>query len=71
MLRSVAAAEPAVTVTETSGAVSMVVALIAMAISAAEPVRVFTAVALIATVVLPSSVFNAAAATDASVTVMV
>ena len=49
----------------------MPVEAIAIFTSATKPVSVPTAVAVIATVVLPSSVFNAAAATDASVTVMV
>ena len=60
-----------VTVALTVAAVSMVEALIAVAISAALPVSVPTEPALTFTVVLPSRVFRAAALTEESVTEMV
>ena len=60
-----------VTVALTAAAVSMVEALIAVAISAALPVRVFTPVAPTLTVVFPSMVLRAAASTDVSVTEIV
>ena len=49
----------------------MPVEAIAAFISATEPVSVVTAVAVMVTVVFPSSAFRAPAATDGSVTVIV
>ena len=63
-------AEPFVTVAATPAAVSMPLALIAVAISAAAPVRVPTEPAFTLTIVLPSSVFRSAAFTEPSLTVM-
>ena len=63
-------AEPFVTVAATPAAVSMPLALIAVAISPAEPVRVPTEPAFTLTIVLPSSVFRSAALTELSPTVM-
>ena len=60
-----------VTVAITAAPVSMVEALMAVAISAAPPVSVPTEPALTLTVVLVSSVLRAAASTDVSVTEMV
>ena len=71
VFRSAAEADPELIVTPTAEAVSMVAALIAVAISAAVPVRVPTDAAFTLTVVLPSRVFKAAASTDESVTAMV
>ena len=62
---------PSLTVTATLAAVSIVLALIAVTISAALPVSVFTPVAFTATVVLASRLLRAAASADASLTVMV
>ena len=70
IFRSAADALPASIVTLTAEAVSMPNALIAAAIFAALPVIVPTALALTLTVVLASSVFNAAAFTDPSLTVI-
>ena len=70
VLAWVTVASPA-TVATTEEPVSIVVALIAVAISAAVPVRVPTDNALTLTVVLPSRVLRAAASTDESVTEMV
>ena len=56
------------TVTKTLLDVSMVAALIAVAILAALPVNVPTLNAFTATVVFPSSVFKSAALTDVSAT---
>ena len=71
VFRSAAEADPELIVTPTAEAVSMVAALITVAISAAVPVRVATEAAFTLTVVLLSRVFNAAASTEESVTAMV
>jgi len=71
VFRSAAEADPELIVTPTAEAVSMVAALIAVAISAAVPVRVATEAAFTLTVVLLSRVFKAAAFTEESVTAMV
>ena len=63
-------AEPFVTVAATPAAVSMPLALIAVAISLAAPVRVPTEPAFTLTIVLVSSVFRSAALTEPSLTVI-
>ena len=71
LLACATVALPLFTVTATDAPVSIVLALIAVSIVAAVPVRVPTAAAFTVTLVLPSSVLSAAASTEASFTVMV
>ena len=71
VFKSAADAMPDATVTATFAAKLIVVALIAVAISAAKPVSLVTAVANMSIVVLASKVFRSAALAVESVTVIV